>query len=900
MDNADLTLKIMPPRVPKHFVVREHLQSHQNEFVDKSILAVVAPSGFGKTSMLSQWRREYLKRGSVVTWLTLDKHDDAQRLVRGIALAMRQNSARGDFAQLYERRNQNDNNLEEALTGLLAEIADLSVETVLILDEIQDLPPQVMESSLAYIIFNRPQNLKIILASRHRVKLPLTDILARGEYLLIGVDRLRFSLQESIDILQTRFGQNISPDYCAKLHDISEGWPLGLQLAVAAIEQSSDLPQAISQLSACTGDIKQYFVENLLGRLPEDVGNFLINIAIVDAIHPDLCVTLTGHAQVKEMLAFLLKETPIFIEGTESEWFRIHPLALEFLRERTEALPLEQRQALHMAASTWLDEHDMKEEAARHAYAAGRVDLAHALVRSCLYEMIVQQGHFTKALKWIERFSETEFHQHPWLKLALGWTLATGEHYDDAIRLVSSIADDQTLDKRLRFEATAIMALAHFFGDRIDETARLLKSLAGDLPIGLPRLDVMLACSLAMIEMCSGQPKKSRLLSSKIPAMSGDFEFDAMFVWNGWVIGSSYFWEGQMNLAESHLIETLRFAERSLGRRAQFTVMVATLLAGVYWRQSRPADVASLLANRLDIIERRCPPDTLIMGYVLAARLADAGGDEARAFDILHTLYALGEERQMPRLCISSLMEQIVLHSRHDRQQTSQSLLPKIDELMAELLATSSSATIRTLYLYTGITHLVELSRQKDWAGMLALLDTLENTAQEIGRGCELLKLKLLRALAMQHLGEDVSTLVRETLSLARLYGLKSIIRTLPTPLKKWDESAEAASIAESQAVGATQDYFAEQSRATLKASLEPGYVALKNSSFGKGLLTPKEGEVLLLLARSMSNKEIALALEVSEQTVKWHLKNLFVKLNAGSRKHVVNRARMLGVFEAA
>ena len=63
-------------------------------------------------------------------------------------------------------------------------------------------------------------------------------------------------------------------------------------------------------------------------------------------------------------------------------------------------------------------------------------------------------------------------------------------------------------------------------------------------------------------------------------------------------------------------------------------------------------------------------------------------------------------------------------------------------------------------------------------------------------------------------------------------------------------------------------------------------------------VLTPKERGVLELLARSMSNKEIALAMSVGEETVKWHLKNLFGKLEAGSRKHVVRRAHLLGLLE--
>ena len=48
-----------------------------------------------------------------------------------------------------------------------------------------------------------------------------------------------------------------------------------------------------------------------------------------------------------------------------------------------------------------------------------------------------------------------------------------------------------------------------------------------------------------------------------------------------------------------------------------------------------------------------------------------------------------------------------------------------------------------------------------------------------------------------------------------------------------------------------------------------------------------------------MSNKQIALAMGVSSETIKWHVKNLFGKLNAGTRKHLIDRARMAGLLDS-
>ncbi len=48
--------------------------------------------------------------------------------------------------------------------------------------------------------------------------------------------------------------------------------------------------------------------------------------------------------------------------------------------------------------------------------------------------------------------------------------------------------------------------------------------------------------------------------------------------------------------------------------------------------------------------------------------------------------------------------------------------------------------------------------------------------------------------------------------------------------------------------------------------------------------LTPREREVLALLAQGLGNKQIAWELSVSEHTVKYHISSLYAKLGAGSR----------------
>ena len=129
--------------------------------------------------------------------------------------------------------------------------------------------------------------------------------------------------------------------------------------------------------------------------------------------------------------------------------------------------------------------------------------------------------------------------------------------------------------------------------------------------------------------------------------------------------------------------------------------------------------------------------------------------------------------------------------------------------------------------------------------------------------------------------------MLREAADLARSYGLARLFIDANPALGEW--AARIITDEEPSAHAAAPLRAAAPVRAKSAARATPSIA-----------LTPKEREVLELLARNLSNKEVARAMQVGEETVKWHVKNLFVKLSADTRKQVVRRARLLGLLEEA
>jgi LuxR family maltose regulon positive regulatory protein len=888
-----LALKVTPPRIPRTVLERPRLSSVRPEFADKAVMAVQAAAGFGKTSLLAQWRKEALQEGAVVAWLTLDGRDTDNRLVAGLAAAMRAGSGRPNFGQACLGAAGLDGGSLEGLTQWLAEVADLAAETVLILDEVHALPDATLQQSLAYLLLNAPSNLRIILASRRPVPLPVADLPARGHFVELTAGDLRFDLAETVTLLQKRFGRKIAVDSCVRLHELTEGWPLGLQLAVSTIERSPDLQQAIAGFSTRTGDLHRYFVESLVDHLPPAAAQFLVRVSFVDAVSPALCEAITQQQDCAGTLAQLRELTPIFSEGVEGDWLRIHPLAREFLAARFAQLPESERREYHARAARWLDAHGQCEEAARQMLDAGLVDEAYRVIARALHDVLVR-GQVSVVADWIGRLPQAEILRRTSLRLTVGWILAQSDRHAEAAQLVGPIIDDTNADAGDRCESAEICATAAFFADDIDTMGRIVSSWYEALPAQSTMQRLVGVNQLAFMTLYRGAPDHARYSYSQLPpddVTAGRYTLG----WRDWIIGISYLWEGQVDLAARTLRTALAKAEEDSGRRSPIAVTLASALAAAQWDRNEPEDAAALLANRLDVLERRAPPDAIIMGYVTAARVAALAGDEQRALELLDHLHVLGEARRLPRLRIASLGERMRMHALRGRgdmcavvERTLDAIVAGLGEHPWGLLGPVVDLQVDSARAYAAVAR-------RHWQDALERLGALAPAAERLRRGRDGVQIYLLRALAAARCGKkDDASLLDEALSMARMWGLARILEDTHPDLSRLAEQSPV----HAEAVGSHGDGRTEVQpvgKAAGKAPAAPRARPARGS-----LLSPRERDVLRLLATGLSNKQIALAMDVTDETIKWHFKNLFRKLNAGSRSHLLHRARMVGVIDEA
>ena len=726
------------------------------------------------------------------------------------------------------------------------------------------------------------------MAARTECQLGIDDLVAYGQCTVLTQEALRFQFEETLEVVAKRFGQRIGSDDAARLHDLTDGWPLGLQIALSAIGSGSDVGTVAAGPVLQGHTLHEHFMRLLLANLDSADVAFLGRIAILDHLHADLCHALVPSGDAAARLARMARETPIFFATESDEWLRMHGAARDALREHFATLPAQEQAALHCRAADWLAARGLIEAAAGHALSAGQHERAYELAERSLYDSLMTHGHQDSVLEWLNRLPPAELDRRPRLLLASAWSLALSQRHVEADGLVARLLAQPGVNDATRCECALILGGAALFADDPDHFAEL-HDFWTEPPLRDPQLSKIHANRSARRALLDGDPALARLCQQRAPRSAPNPKLRYLDLWGDYITGFSYLWEGQVRLAEQVLRPALARADSQLGRRAPFATQLASLLAAAVWERNQPAEATALLANRLDVVERGGLPETVQFAYVTLARAAAIDAED-RALELLGAMHAIGAARQWPRLCIASLTEQVRLHARRFRAETCRDLCAEIDTLLAQAGRRHGRLWHRDVELRRDVARGHAAIAAREWRQALEPLGRADARALQLKQGGVHIALLGLRALVLDRCSEKSADLLYEAADLAQTYGLERVFDDAhPVLGDRVREAMRTRPGADSTPIGQAA------------APISPphlAYDATREHSTPTMALTPKEREVLELLARSLSNKEIGLALQAGEATIKWHVKNLFAKLDAGTRKQVVQRARIQGLLE--
>lgn len=865
---AFMLLKTVPPKMGSGVVHRERLSWERFRLAGLQIIEVSAPHGFGKSTLLSQWHREATEAGVVSMWLGLDERDDASRLIQGLTYAALRSARPNILPPAFSRSIGTIANPQEALTAWLAEIAESQHEMLLLLDDVDHLSRPARSGVIDYLLANVPGNLSIALSSRPDHSISDSGILDSAPMVRVTAKELRLRDTETMAIVRSSLGQDSSPDVAVRIQAATDGWPLGVRLAAAA-QLRAEPANVLDDVNY--PDLGRYFFNRVLCGLDDTTRSMLAGLADIDPIHPDLCIAIFGRDAPVSELERLADESPVLSRSGNGGWLRLHAAARDVLADVTKALPAAVRRAAAEIACRWYNDRGMPEEAARQADLAGDPETAIQLAESSVRQMTAE-GRSGEVLEWFRRMSAAEVSLRPGFWASAAWTLAMSDRHDDALQLIENIFKRSDLPESERFEAHLIVATMAGYTDDLGKlqafAAQWLKP-----PVGVSASEAAIhATCLANAKLLDGHPDQARFCWAGIASRAPDFS-PVSWGFAELSLGLSHLWEGRPLIAYEGLHQALARAEGRMDRWNRVVSMIAAALARACVDIGRLDEARLHLALRLPILEKYGLPDTLMAAYSALAEIADDAGRQDQAQAHLESLASLGRARGVVRMEASALCELAFLHGRHGRASTALRIADNLDDLLEQARDGVAAGTTRSIRLYALLARTASLlatSGREAVTSAETSAAAADQLATEMGRGGDALRARVMRGQARALLGRSGADAMLDEatslLSAAHLLRLVEMHRRSPPPP---DQTATASDVPDRH-----------------------GFVPDMTS-----ILTQREHDVLQGLVDHLSNKEIASAMDVGEETIKWHLKNLYHKLAASDRKHAVGRAKAMGIL---
>jgi LuxR family maltose regulon positive regulatory protein len=888
-----LATKILPARFGG-LVARPRLVTILSELSAKRLAVIKAPAGFGKTSLAAAWAEKLEQGSNYVGWLTIDSDDDeATRFLFYVSHALH-NTCPGVGAGAIELILEN--NLIDPtaiLSSLINDLSEIEDDIYLFLEDYHWLSASRIHQTVAYFLKHAPSHCHVVLTTRTEPHLPLATLRAQNQLIEIDAVALRFDIQETQAFLDgTKPGVLELPDV-QLLQRKTEGWPAALRIITSMRSQSGlAFKEYVHNLSGTQRPIAAYLAEMLDG-LPLELVDFMLRTAILDRLSGPLCEAVTGSRSSRTILASLAQRqmllTPLDNDGV---WLRYHALLAEYLRQRLEADRGNETPELHRRAALWYASRELWTEAVQHAIAAGDSDRAISWIKNCAMTLIKRGDLFT-LLEWQRQFPDELMRGQPEVRLAIAWGLALALRFDEALQLATEIENDiaatHLSESDLLCECQTIRSVALALKD---DTERALPLGQACVNGSSDPWTANVASNVLRYSHLKAGNLKQFHATPWIPYSAEEDRRNVFAsVYRHCLKGLAEERQIRLAAADGHYREGLRTAEQDVGPNSIAAALPASLIARIKYEQGQLDEAEAWVIDRTSLINSGTMLDCVWSTYFVMARVAASRMNFVRARTILERAENQGVARDWGRLSACAIAEQARLYLNDGRLDEAAACVDRLERLARKFPAPRPCAWSEIEWYHKlARAHLLGQQARPDEA--ISILQQLQREAEAMQHRQFLIGVAI-RLSAVQlgagNAAEAVSRFRRVLAACAAAGLYQTVLDEGPIISNLLQTAQESGNV--------TPDMIPYVDR--LLASLQRGGQDRSAPTSGAQILSalsPRETNILTLIAEGLSNKEIARSLDIGPETVKSHLKSVFTKLGVERRAQAVSRAQTLGL----
>ena len=869
----------------------------------RKLTLISAPAGFGKTTLLAEWVAAVPTRP--VAWVSLDQSDNDPAVFWSYLITALQKIQPGlGERSLSLLQSPQPPPIESVLMTLLNELTAVEGDFVLILDDYHAISTQAIHNGIGFLLSHLPPQMHLIIASRADPPLSLARLRSHGELTELRVADLRFTPDEAAAFLNRVMGLEISVADVAALEQRTEGWIAGLQLAALSLQGREDTADFVAAFSGGDRYIVDYLLEEVLQRQSDRVRHFLLQTAVLERLSGSLCDAVTDQTGGQEMLEMLERGNLFIIPlDNQRQWYRYHHLFADVLQAHALMEWPERLPRLHGRASEWYEQHDLFSEAIRHALAAQDFERAAGLIER-IWPMMRRRQRETTVLGWITPLPDSLIRHRPVLSVVYALVLLNDGQLDaaesrlqDAERCLATVADSQEPLAVVVTDDAQLRSLPASIANARAYRAVALKDVSSTVTYAQQALELLpedeeyergtTAALLGLAYWTSGRPEAGYRSFAEGLAIFKQMGLPQIAIGGTLILA-------QMSMAQGRLHWVIHICEQSLQLATEQgdPVLAGTpelylALSEARYEQGNLAAASQLLLSGETLRQQASLSGVKYLWWVVQARLTAAEGDLETALDQLHEAERLYSQTPMPVpdvRPIAALRAQLWV--RQGR------LAEALDWVRECDLSVDDEPSYLREYEHLTLARVVIAQYKRDGTDevidpVIGLLNRLLAAAEAQDRRGSVIKVLVVLALAREAQG-DVSA--------ARVALERALVLAEPEGYVRLfvDEG--------------------EPMRGLLGQVAAGGYGQRLLAAFGKGVngpvaaapveggayvepLTPREVEVLRLIAAGMRNQEIAEQLFISLATVKRHIANAYGKLGVSHRMEAVVRANELNLL---
>ena len=361
------------------------------------IVSVVAPAGYGKTTLLSQWAE---RNGQSFAWVSVDEGDnDPKVLLTYVAQAL--DAVEPIDGRVFDALASPMSSVPGSVVPRLGSaFSSMTSPVVLVLDDVHVLHNRECRAAVSVLADHVPGGSRLTLAGRAQPPLRIARLRAEGRILEIGPSDLSLTADEASSLLRSA-DLALGEKEVAELHQRTEGWPAGLYLAALYLREGGPLASAAVSFGGDDRLVSEYMESEFLARISRRQRAFLTRTAMLERMCGPLCEAVLDLPGSRTTLADLARSNLLLVPlDRRGEWYRYHHLFRDMLLAELERLEPGLMPVLRRRAAGWCLNNGMPEEALEYSMAAGDIDTAAGLTEKLVIPAH-RQGRVPTVQRWL-------------------------------------------------------------------------------------------------------------------------------------------------------------------------------------------------------------------------------------------------------------------------------------------------------------------------------------------------------------------------------------------------------------------------------------------------------------------------------------------------------------------